>query len=750
MSKLRLVILLFLLHSVALVSAQGSTNGTSSWQTLNGSAPLVIARGGFSGLFPDSSSDAFSFALMTSLSNVVLWCDVQLTKDGAGICFPHMKLENASDISSVFENKRKAYLVNGVSMSGWFSVDFTLTDLENVTLNQGVASRSIWFDGMHSPILTVQEMVKQIRPPGLWLNIEHDEFYTQHNLSMRSFVLSVSKSVIVDYISSPEVAFLRSVSQQFKATETKLVFRFLEKEETEPSTNQNYGSLLDNLTFIKTFASGILVPKGYIWPVDKDSYLLPSTLVVQNAHKEGLEVFGSDFINDITFSYNYSYDPIAEVLNFIDNDAFSVDGVLSDFPITPSAAIDCFAHISKNASGPEKPLIISYNGASGDYPSCTNLAYTKAISDGVDVLDCNVQMTKDGTPICLSSVNLMDSTKVAQTSFSSFTTTITEVQTGSGIFTFNLTWEDISSLTPAISNPYSNYRLSRNPKSKNAGKLVSLSDFLSIAKEANSLSGVLIIIEHAPFLVKVGLSITDAVLDALSKAGYDNGTTPRVMIQSTNSSVLKEFKEKKKNYELVYRVDENIRDASDATIEDIKKFATSVVINKESIYPQNKAFVIGATDIVTRLRKNNLPVYAEHFDNECMAQAWDFFADATVEINSFVMGAGIDGVITSFPQTAASYRKNRCLKYKNAPSYMRPVEPGGLMQILTRDDLPPALAPYPVLTESDVAESPLPEVTASSTNGETTATTSPNGQPKIATCIVLSNLAVLLVTILLL
>ncbi|KAJ9672279.1 hypothetical protein PVL29_025764 [Vitis rotundifolia] len=599
-------------------------------------------------------------------------------------------------------------------------------------------------------------MVKLIKPPGLWLNIEHDAFYTQHNLSMRTFVLSVSKSVIVDYISSPEVVFLSSVSQRFKATKTKLVFRFLEKEETEPSTNQTYGSLLNNLTFIKTFASGILVPKGYIWPVGKDSYLLPSTLVVQNAHKEGLEVFGSDFINDIPFSYNYSYDPIAEVLNFIDNDAFSVDGVLSDFPITPSAAIDCFAHIGKNASRQEKPLIISYNGASGDYPSCTDVAYTQAISDGVDVLDCNVQMTKDGIPICLSSVNLMDSTKVAQSQFSTFTTTITEVQQGSGIFTFNLTWDNISSLTPAISNPYSNFRLSRNPEFKNAGKLVSLSDFLSIAKEANSLSGVLIIIEHAPFLVKVGLSVTDAVLDALSKAGYDNRTTPKVMIQSTNSSVLKEFKEKKKNYELVYRVDENIRDASDATIEDIKKFAASMVINKESIYPENKAFITGATDIVSRLQKNNLPVYVELFNNEFVSQAWDFFSDATVEINSFVMGAGIDGVITSFPQTAASYRKNRCLTYKSAPSYMSPVEPGSLMQVITRDDLPPAQAPYPVLTESDVAESPLAEVApatpASSTNGGTAATapTSPNGQPKIATCIVLSNLAVLLVTILLL
>ena len=156
---------------------------------------------------------------------------------------------------------------------------------------------------------------------------------------MRNFVLSVSKSVIVNYISSPEVAFLSGIAPRFKATKTKLIFRFLEKDVTEPTMNKTYGSLLNNLTFIKTFASGILVPKGYIWPVDKLSYLLPHTSVVQDAHKEGLEVFASDFANDIPFSYNYSYDPKAEVLNFIDNGDFSVDGVLTDFPITPSAAI---------------------------------------------------------------------------------------------------------------------------------------------------------------------------------------------------------------------------------------------------------------------------------------------------------------------------------------------------------------------------------------------------------------------------
>jgi glycerophosphoryl diester phosphodiesterase len=63
---------------------------------------------------------------------VILWCDVQLTKDGTGICVPDVKLENSTDISVVFKNRNKAYLVNGAPTEGYFSVDFTLKELSNV------------------------------------------------------------------------------------------------------------------------------------------------------------------------------------------------------------------------------------------------------------------------------------------------------------------------------------------------------------------------------------------------------------------------------------------------------------------------------------------------------------------------------------------------------------------------------------------------------------------------------------------
>lgn len=90
---------------------------------------------------------------------------------------------------------------------------------------------------------------------------------------------------------------------------------------------------------MKSFASGILLPKNYIWPVNADLYLLPHTSIVADAHQQGLEVYASDFANDFSLAYNYSYDRVAEVLSFIDNSQFSVDGLLTDFPVSSSEAI---------------------------------------------------------------------------------------------------------------------------------------------------------------------------------------------------------------------------------------------------------------------------------------------------------------------------------------------------------------------------------------------------------------------------
>ncbi|MQL84250.1 hypothetical protein Taro_016764, partial [Colocasia esculenta] len=323
-----------------------------------GKAPLVIARGGLSGLLPDSSASAYALAQDVSLPSVLLWCDVQLTKDGMGICLPDVNMDGYTNIADIDPNA-KEYVLNGAPVSGHFSLDYNYDDLSQVFVKQNITSRTDKFDDS-DPIVSVNEMETQLKDPHLWLNIQHDMFYSQHNLSMRSYLLSVTRHILIDYVSSPEVSFLRSVAMRFKKSNTKLIFRFLGADIADASTNQTYGSLLKNLTFIKTFASGILVPKSYIWPVNEDNYLQPYTSVVLDAHRAGLEVFAAGFVNDDAIPYNYSYDPIAEYLSFVDNGAFSVDGVLSDFSVTASAAIGIYHMIpSRHGSGPQPILLPS-------------------------------------------------------------------------------------------------------------------------------------------------------------------------------------------------------------------------------------------------------------------------------------------------------------------------------------------------------------------------------------------------------
>ncbi|KAJ4909878.1 Glycerophosphodiester phosphodiesterase GDPDL3 [Raphanus sativus] len=242
-----------------------------------------------------------------------------------------------------------------------------------------------------------------------------------------------------------------------------------------------------------------------------------------------------------------------------------------------------------------------------------------------------------------------------------------------------------------------------------------------------------------------GLDVVKAVLDTLRETGYSNGTTTtKVMIQSRHSSVLVDLK-MKSNYDTVYKIEEEIRDISDSAIEDIKKFANAVVITKTSVFPYPDYFVTGQTNVVERLQKSNLPVYVELFQNEFVSQPYDFLADATVEINNYITGAGTNGTITEFPFTAARYRRNQCLGRKETPSYMSPIQPGNLLSLLNPKSLPPAEAPNPVFTADNITESPQPPATEKSPTSSTTAQAHrPSGQTRLTLSLRLSVFASLL------
>lgn len=171
-------------------------------------------------------------------------------------------------------------------------------------------------------------------------------------------------------------------------------------------------------------------------------------------------------------------------------------------------------------------MVISRNGASGIYPGSTDLAYQQAVDDGADIIDCSVQMTKDGVAFCMESADLMAST-TAMTKFMPLTSSVPEIQSQKGIFSFDLTWSQIQTLrrnnlpwtykkfqiktcctllnnTNCVNFFVSAQMVSpdadstgsflRNPAYKNSGNFVTLAEFLDFAK-AKAPKGILIDIQ---------------------------------------------------------------------------------------------------------------------------------------------------------------------------------------------------------------------------------------------------------------
>ncbi|XP_028208238.1 glycerophosphodiester phosphodiesterase GDPDL6-like isoform X2 [Glycine soja] len=677
------------------------------WSTLSGNEPLVIARGGFSGLFPEGSPDAIGLAQGIS----VFLCNLQLTKDGGAFCVTGTTLDNTTTISLV-DPKEKTYNVDGKDVQGHFSFDYTgLLIEQNVSMTQAIYSRPNFYDGA-SPVLNLDALLSGKSPPRTWLNVQNAALYIENGVQVVDIVLELLKVYQIEFVSSSDIGFLKSISGKSNKA-TKVVFKLLNNNKVEPSTKKPYGSIVKDLVTIKSFASGIMVPKEYIWPVKPDKYLgLPTTLVA-DAHKSGLEVYASGFANDFFTSYSYDYDPVAEYLQFVDR-GDSVDGVVTDFPATASNAI-------------APTLIISNNGASGVYPGSSDLAYQKAIDDGADIIDCSVQMTKDGIAFCSESTDLTSDT-TAMPKFMSRSSSVPEIQPKSGIFSFDLTWKEIQTLkrkyyfhnelkykflvSAQMVSKSSDFL--RNPANKTSGKIVTLSEFLELAK-AKAVPGILVNIQNAPYLAsKKGLDIVDAVSIALINATFDKQTKQQVLIQSDDSSVLSRFKDIP-SYKRVMLLIDKMGDVPKQSAEEIKKHADAVNLPKTSILKISNAILVGMTSIVQELKDANLTVFVHSLKNEYTTLAFDYWSDPNVEIATYIQIAKVDGIVTDFPATASRFMRSPCSIPTNDPSIL-PAKPGDLLNTIPTEIQPPALAPLPPLEVANVVDPPLPAVTKSSKN----------------------------------
>lgn len=96
-----------------------------SSKSLTGNQPVVIARGGLTGVYPEASVPAIQMAISTGLPDLEIMCNLQMTKDQVGLCLTDIRMDNSTNIALFDPKGQKTYTVNGKSVTGWFSVDYT-------------------------------------------------------------------------------------------------------------------------------------------------------------------------------------------------------------------------------------------------------------------------------------------------------------------------------------------------------------------------------------------------------------------------------------------------------------------------------------------------------------------------------------------------------------------------------------------------------------------------------------------------
>ena len=141
------------LLALAAVPAQAVT-----WNTLNGQAPLVIGHRGASGYVPEHTLESYRLAI--ALGADVIEPDLVSTKDGVLIARHEPMLSGTTNVASIakFASRKRTSVIDGVSYTDWFSVDFTLAEIKELRAIERVANRNQKFNNAFE-IVTLQDVI---------------------------------------------------------------------------------------------------------------------------------------------------------------------------------------------------------------------------------------------------------------------------------------------------------------------------------------------------------------------------------------------------------------------------------------------------------------------------------------------------------------------------------------------------------------------------------------------------------------
>ncbi|BAY21627.1 glycerophosphoryl diester phosphodiesterase [Calothrix sp. NIES-2100] len=314
-------------------------------------APIIIGHRGASGYRPEHTLAAYELAI--DLGADYIEPDLVITKDGVLIARHENEISETTDIAQhpEFAQRQTTKIIDGESKTGWFTEDFTLSELKTLRAKERipqVRSQNTNYDGLFT-IPTLQEIInlaqtKSIavgRTIGIYPETKHPTYFQSIGLPLEDTLLATLQANGYQGANAPIFIQSFEVSNlKYLATKTDLPLVQLLNNTGKPydfivnNVDCSYADLTtkSGLQEIAEYAQAIGVHKNMIVPIDSNKKLHFPTSLVTDAHAASLLVHAWTFRNeDFFLPLDFQGNPQKEYELFF---SLGVDGVFSDFPDT--------------------------------------------------------------------------------------------------------------------------------------------------------------------------------------------------------------------------------------------------------------------------------------------------------------------------------------------------------------------------------------------------------------------------------
>ncbi len=297
--------------------------------------PIVIAHRGASGYVPEHTLASYATAILQGADFIEP--DLVITKDGYLVARHDNVLDLTTDVSSrpEFAGRKTTKTVDGVTVTGWFSEDFTLNEIKTLRAIEripGIRPANARFDGQFE-IPTFQEIIELAqayeklldRRIGLYPETKHPTYFDRLGLPLEEPLVKVLRRNGYEgrnaqvFIQSFEINNLRKLKGMTRIPLVQLLWI-----EGKPYDVEAGGGTLTyeqmatpaGLAQIASYAKGVGPEKRFILPLDSagNLNLSSATRFVQDAHAVGLQVHPYTFRSENVFlpsNFKSSSDPNA-------------------------------------------------------------------------------------------------------------------------------------------------------------------------------------------------------------------------------------------------------------------------------------------------------------------------------------------------------------------------------------------------------------------------------------------------------